>query len=293
MVCWETLTAAFGPTSSDPALSGVLQGLYTAGRVRWAELPALPPEDFVAHLALRVPPDVDPVAHLRGLVAEDLYLACACTCGIPDAVKAFDAQFLSRVPDYVSHIGGSSDFGQEIQQQLRERLLVRRGDAPPRIADYSGRGSLASWLRVAAVRVALNHRVRPNEARRVDDEAIVDELATEVSPQLDVLRARYAAVLGDALKRAVAGLRPDQRVLLRMYFVSGHSTQQIATLLRVDRSTAARRLVAARQAVFDETHRWLRTELAIDSSEFASLARTLHDQLNVSLGGLLADSPEG
>lgn len=63
----------------------------------------------------------------------------------------------------------------------------------------------------------------------------------------------------------------------------------VAAALRELYSTAARRLVAARQEVFDATHRFLRAELAIDTSEFASLARALHDQLNVSLGGLLAD----
>jgi RNA polymerase sigma-70 factor len=92
-----------------------------------------------------------------------------------------------------------------------------------------------------------------------------------------------------ALRDAVAALTPEQRVILRMYFASGQSTEQIAAVLRVNRSTAARRLVAARQAVFDETHRRLRAELPLTTDEFASLARALHDQLDVSLSGLLGE----
>ncbi len=289
MGSWEALVEALEDPGARRVIAAVVHERYETGRAGWPDLPVLPPEDFASQVALTLPPDVEPVAYVRGLVAGDLYLACACACGLPRAVEAFDAGWLWRIPDYVRHIDRSPGFGEEIQQQLRERLLVRRADGPARIAEYSGRGALASWLRVAAVRVALGHRARPAEARRVDDDALMDMIATDASPELHVLRARHAGAMAAALQRAVGALDPEQRVILRMYFATGHSTEQIATILRVNRSTAARRLVAARKAVFDATHRFLRTELSIDTREFASLARALHDQLNVSLGGLLAD----
>jgi hypothetical protein len=74
-----------------------------------------------------------------------------------------------------------------------------------------------------------------------------------------------------------------------MYFSSAQNTSAIAAAFRVDRSTAARRLVAARQAVFDETKRLLREQLPMATSEFASLARALHEHMNLSLETLLAD----
>lgn len=288
MVTWEVLAVALDGSGARPELACVLGELYAVGQARWPQLPALSPEDFVAHLAGKVPQDGDPVAYVRGLVVEDLYLACACTRGVSGAVEVFDAEFLSRVPGYVRHVDRDPSFGEEIQQQLRERLLVRRGDGPARIADYSGRGALASWLRVTAVRVALDRRALPEDACRADD-TMLDELADDACLELHVLRARYAEAMTDALKRAVAALTPEQRVILRMYFAAGINTQQLAAILRVDRSTAARRLVAARRAVFDETKRLVCARLALASGEFASLARAIHDHLHVSLGGLLAD----
>jgi RNA polymerase sigma-70 factor (ECF subfamily) len=169
-------------------------------------------------------------------------------------------------------------------------LLVRRPDRPPRIAEYAGHGSLASWLRVVAVRLALDHRARPDHAHRADDDAMLAQLAGETAPDQLVLRARWAGAMTAALRRAVAALPPEQRVILRMYFAAGQNTQEIANLLRVDRSTAARRLVAARRAVFDATHRFLRAELPIDTTDFASLARAVHDQLDISLSGLLGEA---
>jgi hypothetical protein len=64
---------------------------------------------------------------------------------------------------------------------LRERLLVRRGDRPARIADYPGRGALARWLRVTAVRVALNAGPSPDRAHRIDEAATLDHLAIFVA----------------------------------------------------------------------------------------------------------------
>jgi RNA polymerase sigma-70 factor len=240
-------------------------------------------------VALHQPPEGDAGAWLATLVAEDVFLACACLRDLPGAVAAFDTAYLTRVPAFVAHIDSSPAFADEIRQVLRERLLVRSAERQPRIADYSGRGALMTWLRITAVRIALNHRLQPQEARRVDDEQVLDELATQATPELQVLRARHADLLARALKDAVAALPPEQRVILRMYFSSGQNTERIAVAMRVNRSTAARRLVAARQAVFSETKRLLRAHLSIDSEEFASIARNLHSQLDISITSLLAE----
>jgi RNA polymerase sigma-70 factor, ECF subfamily len=287
MAIREAMVAVLGESAGDDVASALAE-LYAAGQARWATLAPVPPEEFAAHLALLLPPDADPVAHLRSLVAEDVYLACACARGRADAVAVFDRDFLSRVPGYVRRIDGSPGFVEEVQQQLRERLLVHRPEALPRIAAYSGRGALRSWLRVIAVRVALDHRARPDDAH-LDDEAMADQLAAPASAELAVLRTRCAGAMTDALKRAIAALAPEQRVILRLYFASGRSTEQIASVLHVDRSTAARRLVAARKAVFDATHRLLRASIPVETREFASLARTLHEHLDISLNGLLAE----
>jgi RNA polymerase sigma-70 factor (ECF subfamily) len=283
---WESL-AAMLDGAGNPALAELLREKWEAGGARWSF--ALAPSDFVSHLATHLPPGAEPAAHVRSLVAEDLYLACGCLLGQREAVAAFDGEYLARVGAYVAHLDGSAQFGDEMRQVLRERLLVATPERPARIGDYSGRGAMASWLRVTAVRIALNHRGSPNEARRIDDSDVLDELAASDAPELEILRKRHATALADALKQAVQALLPEQRVILRMYFSSGQSTERIAAALRVNRSTAARRLVAARQAVFEETRRLLSTQLPLDTDEFGSLARALHSQLNISLSGLLAE----
>ncbi|MFP2932660.1 transcriptional regulator, partial [Pyxidicoccus sp. 3LG] len=64
----------------DSGLEDVLASLYAAGRQAWPEVP-LAEEDFLRHLAERLPPGDDVAGALAAVHAADLYLACACARG--------------------------------------------------------------------------------------------------------------------------------------------------------------------------------------------------------------------
>jgi RNA polymerase sigma-70 factor len=286
---WGGLASSLNWDLNGNQLAECLQTFFEAGRARWPSLP-VEAEGLFSHIARQMPPDVDGLAYLRSLVAEDIYLAYGCAENLPGAVESFDAHYLSRVPVFVAHIDRSPSFAEELRQELRERMLVARSDGPPRIAEYSGRGALMVWVRLSAVRLALNQRGRAEVVRRVDDGSVLDDLASDSSLELKLLRARYASALDQALKQAIATLKSEDRVILRMYYASGQNTQHIATALRVDRSTAARRLVSARQSVFEATRRIVQAQLPMSTDEFASIARALHENLNISLSQLLSDA---
>jgi RNA polymerase sigma-70 factor len=281
---WLRHIAHFAGADECAALAEPLAALYDAGRARWPDVD-LACADFAAHLLSRLPTDGDRAAYLRSLVGEDLYLACACVHDRPGALAAFEAHYLSRVPALVASIDSAREFGDEVQQLVRQRLLLPRDASPPRLADYSGRGALLVWLRVSARRIALAVAAGSAQVKTADFR-LVEGLAGGTSPEVQLLRERHAGALAAAIRRALAALAPASRMLLRMYFSSGLSTGQIGATLRVSRATAARQLVAARRAVYEQTRVFLREELAIDSAEFESLARTLHDQLDISLGSL-------
>src|SRR5262249_3162380 len=95
----------------------------------------------------------EPIA-LGDLHASDLYLACACSRGRPEALSAFDQHFSPRIADYVARMNSAPAFADEVRQHLRKNLFVADGAALPQITGYRGRGSLGAWLRVAAVRIA-------------------------------------------------------------------------------------------------------------------------------------------
>lgn len=248
--------------------------LIRRGRARWPRL-ELPETLLAEHLADR--PDAE---H-----AEDLYLACACAAGIDAALAAFEAEHLSQVHVFLGRMKPTRAVVDEVKQRLRVRLLVAAPGGVPRIADYGGRGSLTSWLRVAAIRLAIDV-LKEGGAVPIEDEPMLDHLGG-ADPELDAVKERYRDEVNGALRDAFSVLSAEQRNLLRLSYRDGRSIDEIGALLHVHRSNAARRVAGARDAVLEEARRRLEASLRLTPAELQSLIRLLRSQLHLSLSRLL------
>jgi RNA polymerase sigma-70 factor (ECF subfamily) len=212
----------------------------------------------------------------------DLFLACACAQGEAAALATFDAALLGPL---VARLRARILPRDDLEQELRQRLLIGSDGRPPRIAEYAGRGSLASWVRVAALRLVLNLNRDQREANPADDPT---ESVAAIDPELALLKARYRAALQQALHTAFAALEPQERVILRQRFVDGLSIDHLAPLHGFHRATAARRLATARARLLSETVRELKLSHAIPSNELKSLLRLVRSELSLSLRSLMA-----
>jgi RNA polymerase sigma-70 factor, ECF subfamily len=248
-----------------------------AARAAWPEL-RLEPAKFAAHAA---------ACGARPQHLADLYLACAAAAGDPAALRAFDERLLPAVDPVVRRIDASPAFLDEVRQLVRVRLLVADGAAAPRIAGYRGAGPLVGWLRVAAVRVALNLKRGARAAVDVDD--VIGEIVTrEADPELRHLKALYRAELADALRAALAALPDRDRAVLRLHYVDGLRLAPIAALYKVSESTMSRWVTRAEAAVADDARRRLADRLALSGSAADSVARMVRSNLDLSIGKLLA-----
>jgi RNA polymerase sigma-70 factor, ECF subfamily len=251
--------------------------LSERGRAAWPDI-EVSDAQLAAHLSrLDLPPEPHP----------DLYLACACAAGVPAALATFDERVLAQVGSFVARIDASPGFANEVRQTLRERLLVARPDAPPRIADYSGRGPLGAWVRVAALRAAIDLR---RDQHRGAWLSAAPTIARELSPDLQLVRARYQADYEEALRVALAALDAKERNLLRMHVVDGLTIDRIGLVYHVHRATAARWVQAVRQKLLETIYRRLGQRLALSPAELDSLTALVQSQLQVSLTGLLVSS---
>jgi RNA polymerase sigma-70 factor (ECF subfamily) len=172
---------------------------------------------------------------------------------------------------------------EEVQQLLRERLFMAAPGGSPKIASYSGRSALQAWLRVVALRTALNLQ---RGKSRWTGEAGLEALAAGADVELDHLRARYQEEFSRALRDAFSELTSKQRNLLRLRFMEGLTDEKIGRLFGVHQTTATRWIAAARDAVFAETRRLLSERLRLSTGEFESLILAVRSQLDVSLTGL-------
>jgi RNA polymerase sigma-70 factor (ECF subfamily) len=266
--------------------------LVERGRGAWPNI-NIAAETFAQYVTERLEPG-EGATEAADLHVEDLYLACGCTLGIKEAVRALDERFLSQVGTFLSRIDRSSTFIDDVRQKLREKLLLaHESDGKPRIASYSGRGALSSWMQVAAIRAALNLRrdqKAPKGTTSFEDNDS-DEALLLPDPELRLLQRRHRDDFRAAFAQAVAALDVESRQLLRWHFLDGLSLTQIGTLRKVDKSTVSRWLAAARQQLFDETQRHLQQQLQVPASDVASLMRVVRHELDdVSLERLLKKS---
>jgi RNA polymerase sigma-70 factor (ECF subfamily) len=223
---------------------------------------------------------------LDELRAGDLYLACGCVLGDPVALARFDRLHLRSVKSHVWAIDTSKAELDELRQVLRARLLVRRAGAPPRLAEYSGKGSLAGWVSVAARRMALS-RIRTMARERACADAIMAECAAPgADTDLAWTSTRHAGQLQSAIHAALGALEAQQRRLLRLHVIDGLSLSRIAVSHGVSQSTVSRWFDQVRQRVRLETQRWL-SAAGLDSAEVAALARALESQLALDISSAL------
>jgi RNA polymerase sigma-70 factor (ECF subfamily) len=249
--------------------------LHAAGQSAWPTV-HLAREVLAAWCAAR---EVD----VKPELAADAYLACACSHGDAAALAAFEERYLSEVGRFLAGTRSTPDTVEEVKQRLRVRLFT--GERP-RIAEYAARGSLAAWLRVAAVRTASN--LRREERAATVGERTEEADAPPLDPDLIQLKERYRADLEQALRLALSHLEPRDRNLLRMHFLERVRLERLASLFGVHRATVVRWLAAARARVIDETFTHLRAAAPATQSELASLVQLLRSQLEVSLRRLLA-----
>lgn len=246
---------------------------YEAARAAWPTI-EVGFEAFAARLATA-----------SAAYATDLYLACACSDGDPAALVELDRIFVQAVPPAIARIDRSHDFASEVQQILRERLLV---GADAKIREYRGGGPLASWIRTAAVRTALNLRRRSQQEHKRGSaleslEPILDD------PAVVILRQRYMPEIDAALRHAIAALDAKERLLLHFYYVDGLTLSKIAALERVGTSTIFRRITAATQSVLASVKDALSDKLQLSGASLDSLLRNVRDDIDLSLSQVLGD----
>ena len=207
---------------------------------------------------------------------EELALCYACVARDATAVARFDATYLARVPSFVRRIDSNPSFADEVQQILRERLFA---GAEPKLRSYAAKGSLEGWVRVSATRVALELKRKDRQPH--DPGEMVYQLLDV--PELDHIKRRYAGELGRAFGRALSNLGDRERTVLSLHLVDGLNIDRIGQLLDVHRATAARWIKDAREQLYDDTRAQLQEELRVSADEFASLARLVQSQLEVSV----------
>jgi RNA polymerase sigma-70 factor len=141
-------------------------------------------------------------------------------------------------------------------------------------------------VRTAAVRTALNMQ-RAAQSRRHDAPLTDEPMAQILDPEMALLYASHKHEVTASLERAITGLEPEARLLLRFYYADQLTISRIAALEGVGLATVHRRLTAATAAVLAGVRGDLSDRLQMSTESLDSLLRGVQSQIDLSLSQLL------
>lgn len=263
----------------------------TEARRAWPGLDprgALDLEGFLGFLAQRLEREAPVLETLSRLKIPSLYLAYACLNQVEGAAEAFDAAVSPMLSRALSGVTAEPSQIEDVKQAVYQKLFVPGAERKPAIYKYDGVGTLQSWTRVTAMRLALNlHRSHRRE-RPLSPQVLLNRPDASAGPEQDYLKRYYSDAFKQAFEQALSGLKPDQRNLLRYYYVDELTVEQVGRIYRVHKATISRRLADVRELLLHETRNRLVRELDVNHDELESIMRLIHSRLDASICRYLA-----
>lgn len=266
----------------EAALGGVVERARAAPRGV-----AIDDAAFVGHLGAVLATGAVDEATLAALEVDDLVLAFGCGAGDPGAVAEFEQRYADDLRAILSRFGEGRELTDEVHQRMRQRLFVAEPGERPGIWRYTGKGALLAFVRVTAVRIALDVLRARGARRETTDEELAD-LPAAGNPELQYLKLLYRREFKTAFEAAFARLPARARTLIRCEVIDRLSIDKLAAIYDIHRSTAARQLNQARRALVESTRDELARRLNLDPGELDSVMRLIESDVDLSVERIFA-----
>ena len=193
------------------------------------------------------------------LQADDLCLIIACERGDENAWNDLVERFTTTVRSAARSASSNEDAAEDLAQSIWAELygLRTRKDGAPasKLAYYSGRGSLAGWLRAVVGQLAVDTFRKQSRLVQTEEDSDLDRLAHDASlgegqtvlagiptPEESMSNRFAQADMQQALNTAVQELAAEDRLLVKLYYFDNLRLREAGAVLGVHEATASRRL---------------------------------------------------
>ena len=253
---------------------------------------------------LRDDPDIsaaDINKFVDDMQADDLCLIISCERGDEHAWNDLVERFTATVRSAARSASGNEDTAEDLAQSIWAELhgLRTKQDGRPagKLAYYSGRGSLAGWLRAVVAQLAVDSFRKQSKLVQTDEDADLDRLARDAqlsdtptfamsglaNPE-QALTNRFAQTdLQQALTQAIRELAAEDRLLVKLYYFDNLRLREAGVVLGVHEATASRRLTRIQTDLRKRVSRILIDERGWTQAEtdrsFAEVAQHLETDL--------------
>jgi len=246
---------------------------------------------------LRHDKDADAAAirqFVNGLQADDLCLIMACEAGDEDAWSELVERFSTTVRSAARSASANEEAAEDLAQSIWAELYGLRtrpdGSRAGKLAYYSGKGSLAGWLRAVVAQLAVDEHRKQSRLIQAEEDTDLERWASDASatglvlssekvssnPEQSVANREAGGAVQEALVRAIEELTPEDRLLVKLYYFDGLRLREAGAVLGVHEATASRRLARVHSelkrrvaTILVEQRGWTKAETERTFSEIA------------------------
>jgi len=251
------------------------------------------------------PEHADIVTFVQEIRADDLCLIVACERGDEQAWEDLVANFDSTVKSAARKMSSNSEDAEDLASSIWAELYGLRQDAQgnkkSKLAYYSGRGSLAGWLRAVVSQLAVDQFRKQSKFVQIEEYREFENLASEAAlgdnnhfgshtenPEDLLTEKQTSSDVSGALTAAIAELEAEDRLILKLYYFDDLKLKDIAATFGYHEATASRKLTRIQTEIRKSVEKALRTRHGWTDSEVKRHLSDTAASLGVNLETMFA-----
>ena len=245
-------------------------------------------------------------AFVDELRADDLCLIVACENGDEkawdDLVRNFDQTVKAAARKIANNNDDAEDLASSIWAELYGLKHDKDGKLRTKLSYYSGRGSLAGWLRAVVSQLAIDEFRKQSKFVQIEENREFENLANESSeksensgvvshadnPEQIFSEKQTQKDVADALKKAIDELGAEDKLILKFYYFDDLKLKDIGATLGFHEATASRKLVRVQTEIRKSVERILKTQHGWSDAEVKRYLSETAEKLGVNLEKMFA-----
>jgi RNA polymerase sigma-70 factor, ECF subfamily len=247
-------------------------------------------------------PHADIAKFIDEMQADDLCLIIACERGDESAWNDLVERFTATVRSAARSASKNEDAAEDLAQSIWAELygLRTRKDGMPasKLAYYSGRGSLAGWLRAVVGQLAVDVFRKQSRLVQTEEDTDLERLARVAeggaivaaipSPEESISNRLTQTDMQEALNQSVKELPAEDRLLVKLYYFDNLRLREAGAVLGVHEATASRRLARIQTDLRKQVTKILVDERGWTQAETERSFAEVAQHLDTDLESLLA-----
>jgi RNA polymerase sigma-70 factor len=240
------------------------------------------------------------------LNADDLCLIIACECGDEkawnDLVKNYDATVKSAARKISNNAEDAEDLASSIWAELYGLKHDKNGKLKTKLSYYSGRGSLAGWLRAVVSQLAIDGFRKTSKFVQIEETREFENLANESSensdnakiihtssnPEENFSRKQTQKDVSNALRQAISSLEAEGKLMLKLYYFDDLKLKDIGNTLGFHEATASRKIARIQTELRKSVEKILISEHGWKKEEVKKYLTDAASKLDVGLERMFA-----